>query len=126
MIEQNQKHKDNSNGEHALRILRELSCDGKLTQRGLAKKADISLGKTNYLIKELTKKGLVKMKNFYESDRKLTKVSYILTPQGFKEKSALILHFLKRKQKEYENLRREWENLERVASEKEAFLGSKQ
>ena len=112
MVEQNRKVRNNPNSEETLIILKEFSLNSQLTQRDLAQKIGISLGKTNYLIKELTKKGLVKIKNFSQSDHKLNRISYILTPQGLKEKAGLTLHFLNRKQQEYENLRREWENLE--------------
>ena len=91
-------------------ILKELSINPQLTQRDIAQKIGISLGKTNYLIKELAKKGLVKIKNLSSKDHKLKRITYILTPKGFKEKSELTLHFLKRKQQEYESLRQEWKN----------------
>ena len=97
MIEQRQKLTDNSNSEEALFILRELSSDPHLTQRKLAQKIDISLGKTNYLIKELAKKGLVKIKRFSHNDNKLKRISYILTPQGLKEKNRAYPVFLKEK-----------------------------
>ena len=112
MIEQRQKLTDSSNSEEALFILRELSSDPHLTQRRLAQKIDISLGKTNYLIRELAKKGLVKIKRFSHNDHKLKRISYILTPQGLKEKTELTLHFLKRKRQEYEELKREYKDLE--------------
>jgi hypothetical protein len=38
----------------------------------------------------------------------------VLTPEGLKEKAKLTLHFLEKKQREYEDLRREWEELEFV------------
>ncbi|MCL0030408.1 hypothetical protein M1M93_01765 [Thermodesulfovibrionales bacterium] len=41
----------------------------------------------------------------------LKRISYILTPQGLKEKTELTRHFLKRKQQEYEELKRECEDL---------------
>ena len=111
MVEQSQNPPLNSNSEDALGLLRELSSNGQLSQRDLAKKIGISLGKTNYLIRELTKKGLIKIKNFSHKDHKLRRISYILTPQGIKEKTELTLHFLKRKQQEYEVLKREWDKL---------------
>jgi len=119
--------------EHTLKedifnILRILSSDDTLTQRDLSTHLGFSLGKTNYLLKELAKKGLVKIKNFSHKDHKLNpvrntkspreenkisngvkRISYNLTPEGWKQKTELTLHFLKRKQEEYESLRREWE-----------------
>ena len=97
--------------EDILNILRILSSGDSHTQRVLSTHLGISLGKTNYLIKELVKKGLVKMKNFSKTNHKLNRISYILTPKGLKQKTELTLHFLKRKQNEYEELRKEWEEL---------------
>ena len=98
--------------EDILNILRILSSRDSPTQRDLSSHLGISLGKTNYLIKELAKKGLVKVKDFSKTNHKLNRISSILTPKGLKERTELTLHFLNRKQQEYENLRREWENLE--------------
>jgi EPS-associated MarR family transcriptional regulator len=114
VIEHNQKPKTKLDNEEVLSILKELSLDSRLTQRHLAQKIGISLGKTNYLIKELAKKGLVKIRNFSKKNHKFNRISYILTHKGLKEKLELTLYFLERKQKEYDNLRREWENLEKL------------
>lgn len=97
--------------EDILNILRILSSNNNLTQRDLSSHLGFSLGKTNYLIKELAKKGLVKIKNFSHKDHKLRRISYILTPRGLKEKTELTLHFLQRKQQEYERLKKELETL---------------
>ncbi len=95
--------------EDILNILRILSLNDSPTQRDLSAHLGISLGKTNYLIKELIKKGFVKIKNFSHKNHKLSRISYNLTSRGIKQKAELTLHFLERKQQEYENLRREWE-----------------
>ena len=97
--------------EDILNILRILSTNDSPTQRDLSTHLGFSLGKTNYLIKELAKKGLVKIKNFSKVNHKLNRISYILTPKGLKERTELTLHFLNRKQQEYENLRKEWKGL---------------
>ena len=97
--------------EDILNILRILSLSDSLTQRDLSNHLGFSLGKTNYLIRELTKKGLVKIKNFSHKDHKLSRISYNLTSKGLRQKAVFTLHFLRKKEKEYENLRREWENL---------------
>jgi len=97
--------------EDILNILRILSSLDSPTQRDLSSHLGFSLGKTNYLIKELTQKGLIKIKNFSHKNHKLKRISYILTPKGLKEKSELTLHFLEKKQQEYENLKREWQGL---------------
>ena len=108
--------------EHPLRedifnILRILSSKDSPTQRDLSNHLGFSLGKTNYLIRELAKKGLVKIKNFSHKDHKLSRISYNLTSKGLRQKTELTLLFLKKKEQEYENLRREWEDLQRSSPE---------
>ena len=46
------------------RILRELEREPQLSQRELAESLGVSLGKTNYCLKALVEKGLVKVENF--------------------------------------------------------------
>jgi EPS-associated MarR family transcriptional regulator len=99
------------------KVLRLLEENPHMNQRDLAKALGVSLGKTNYCIKALLDRGLLKMQNFQSSERKLAYV-YILTPAGIIEKSAITARFLKRKMAEYENLRTEIELLQHeVASD---------
>jgi EPS-associated MarR family transcriptional regulator len=86
------------------KVLRLLDENPHINQRDLAKALGVSLGKTNYCIKALLDKGLLKMQNFQSSESKLA-YAYILTPAGIVEKSAITSRFLKRKMIEYENLR---------------------
>jgi EPS-associated MarR family transcriptional regulator len=86
-----------------------------LTQRELAKKVGISVGGLNYCLKALIVKGLVKLKNFANSNNKFGYM-YVLTPSGM-EKKAVITHlFLHRKMHEYEVLRDEIEALKKDLS----------
>ena len=87
-------------------VLRYLENDPEITQRELAKKLGISLGKANYCLKALIDKGLVKAGNFKNSNNKSAYI-YLLTPKGIEEKSRITIHFLKRKIDEYEQLRKE-------------------
>jgi EPS-associated MarR family transcriptional regulator len=80
----------------------------------------VSLGKTNYCLKALMQKGLVKMDNFRRADSKLA-YSYLLTPSGIEEKARLTVSFLKYKVAEYEAIRNEIEELRREA-DKEATV----
>ena len=89
-----------------LKVLRYLENDPEITQRELAKKLGISLGKANYCLKALMDKGLIKAGNFKNSNNKSAYI-YLLTPKGIEEKSRITLHFLKRKIDEYENLKKE-------------------
>ena len=99
------------NSEEAFRLISELHGAPNLTQRQLSKNLNISLGKTNYLLKELVKKGIIKVKNFSGNPDKLKKVQYILTAKGLQEKLKLTYHFLKRKEAEYNHIKKEWEKL---------------
>ncbi len=111
-----------SHNEEAFRLLSELHNSPNLTQRELSKNLNMSLGKTNYLIKELIKRGVVKMKNFSHNPGKLGKVKYILTGKGLGQKVKLTYHFLKRKEAEFNKLKDEWEKLR---SSEEALKGSR-
>ena len=118
MNEQSQKLKNNQAKnnhfkEEDLLILKELTANPQLTQRDLSRRLGVSLGKVNYLLKELTLKGMVEIKNFTTGDHKLDKICYLLTPEGLKHKAELTFHFLKLKEEEYEKLRKEWEALKK-------------
>ena len=54
------------------------------------------------------KKGLVKIKNFKNNKNKINYI-YILTPKGIAKKSLLTVNFMKRKMREYNELKRELE-----------------
>ena len=90
------------------RVLRILQDNPDASQRDIAKFLGLSLGGVNYCLSALIEKGHVKMRNFRGSDDKL-KYSYLLTPKGIAEKSALTGRFLKRKMREYEDLKAEIE-----------------
>jgi len=97
--------------EETLVFLSELHSSPHLTQRDLSTKLNVSLGKTNYLIKQFIKTGMLKVRNFSENPGKIKKVKYILTKKGFKEKVRLTYYFLKRKESEYNRMKDEWERL---------------
>jgi len=86
------------------RLLSNLASDPYLTQRALAKKVGISLGAINYCLKELIKVGHLKINNFQNSHNKLG-YFYIVTPKGIQQKSLLTADFLRRKLKEYQDLK---------------------
>jgi EPS-associated MarR family transcriptional regulator len=91
-----------------LDLLRKISKQPNVSQRMLAEELGFSLGKLNYCLNALKKKGLIKIKNFKNSKNKINYL-YILTPKGIKKKSLLTVNFMKRKMKEYEELKRELE-----------------
>ena len=93
----------NTPEEIDLELLRQLETQPHLNQRSLAGRLGLSLGKANYCLQALVGKGLVKIRNFRRSDNKLA-YAYLLTPKGVQEKARLTVAFLKRKQREYEQL----------------------
>ncbi len=95
-----------------LRVLRVLDGSPRLTQREIAHKLGVSLGKTNYCIRALVGKGFVKVHNFRSSTNKRS-YAYLLTPEGIVAKASLTRDFLARKREEYDALRHEVEELQR-------------
>lgn len=87
-------------------LLCELTHQPAASQRNLAGRFGVSLGKVNYCLKALADKGLVKADNFRRSDNKLA-YAYVLTPEGMEEKSRMTKAFLQRKLLEFERLQRE-------------------
>ncbi|VAX14608.1 hypothetical protein MNBD_GAMMA24-958 [hydrothermal vent metagenome] len=81
-----------------------------MSQREIAENMGISLGKTNYCVKSLVKKGHVKAKNFYDNNNKKVYM-YFLTPRGLEEKARLAYSYLKIKMAEYEEIKKEIKNL---------------
>ena len=75
--------------EETLHIIREVGENPDLNQRLLSKRLNISLGKTNYLIKELIKKGLLKAASFSRNPKKAKAIKYILTKKGIRKKTVL-------------------------------------
>lgn len=91
-------------GAH-LAVLRLLAQEPELSQRDLARALGVSLGKTHYLLHAMLDKGLVKAHNFRRSDNKVA-YAYVLTPRGISEKLRITRSFLKRKEAEFDALRR--------------------
>ena len=87
-------------------VLRKIQQKPESSQRELAEDLGFSLGKLNYCLKALKVKGLVKIKNFEKNPNKINYI-YVLTPKGVSEKAKLTLNFMKRKMKEYDELKRE-------------------
>lgn len=98
--------KFNKNDEELLNILIKIKNNPNVLQRSLAKDLGFSLGKLNYCLNELRKKGLVKINNFKKNKNKLGYV-YLLTPAGIKEKTSMTIRFMKIKMQEYDNLKKE-------------------
>lgn len=93
-----------------LGIIKELEKSSSITQRTLSEKLGISLGKTNYILKALVEKGIIKLKRFKNSKNKMAYL-YVLTPSGIQHKVELARDFLDRKLKEYEQVKNEIKEL---------------
>lgn len=76
-----------NNPDH-FNVLRKIKSKPNLTQRQLANELGLSLGKINYCLKELKKKGFVKISNFTKNPNKIAYV-YLLTPKGIAAKTKL-------------------------------------
>ena len=108
--------KKNKNEE--FEILRKIAKNPNSSQRELSKELGYSLGKLNYCLKELQKKGLVKIKNFKINKKKINYI-YILTPQGISVKAKLAIKFMKRIMNEYDSLKTE----EKISINKSSLIG---
>ena len=93
------------NQDH-LNILRKIKKKPSSSQRELANDLGFSLGKLNYCLRALKQKGHIKINNFKNNPKKINYI-YILTPKGLSEKTKLTINFMKRKMKEYEELKKE-------------------
>jgi len=93
----------NSTLDHEIRyrLLKILSENHSLSQREMAKEMGISLGKLNYCLSQLTKKGFIKVNRFRSST----------APQGLEEKAKVTLRFFKRKVVEYDEIQRQIKEL---------------
>ena len=98
----------NKNNPDQFNVLRKIKSKPDYSQRELAYELGFSLGKLNYCLKALRNKGLIKINNFQKNPNKFSYV-YILTPKGIATKTKLTLDFMKRKMKEYDELKAEVE-----------------
>ena len=97
--------------EETLFIFKELEANPNVTQRDISSRLNISLGKTNYLLREFILRGFIKAKNFTGNPGKLRKIHYLLTEKGLEEKFRLLQHFLQIKEIEYNKLKQEMEKI---------------
>lgn len=92
--------------QEELNLLRKISSKDHVSQRELAKLLGFSLGKLNYCINALKKKGFLKIKNF-KNNRNMISYIYLLTPRGISKKMKLMISFMNRTAKEYNELKKE-------------------
>lgn len=99
-------NKNSDDKEIDLNILRYLSKTPNASQREIANTLGLSLGKINFLIKALIKKGFIKIDNFSKNKSKINYI-YLLTPKGISTKLDLTIKFMKRKLNEYDELKKD-------------------
>lgn len=97
-------------------LLKTLASNPSVSQRALAQRLGVSLGKVNYCLNALVDKGCLKVDNFRNHDNKLA-YAYLLTPRGIEQKTRMTVEFLQIKMHEYESLRHEIEELRREVGE---------
>ena len=98
------------------KVINSLADHPSITQRDLARLLGFSLGKVNYCIQALMGKGMIKIKNFKNSNNK-SSYQYFFTPKGIEQKSRLTIEFLKIKINEHENLVKEIKALEKKCND---------
>ena len=96
-----------NNNQDQFEVLRKIQKKPKTSQRELALELGFSLGKLNYCLKALKKKGFVKLQSFKKSENKIKHLQYVVTPKGLTERTRLTINFMKRKMKEYDELKKE-------------------
>lgn len=104
--------------ESQFKTLRELAKDGTLSQRDLSRRMGLSLGRVNYLVNALVKKGYIKATRFKNSKNKMAYM-YVLTPKGISVRLTQTYTFLQRKLNEFETLKQEIEVLRKENGEYE-------
>jgi len=87
-------------GQRDLLLLSELDRDGGATQRTLAIKLGVALGLTNLYLKRLAHKGYIKITTIPRN-----RIRYLLTPQGFTEKSRLTYQYMQYSLSYYRDMR---------------------
>ena len=94
------------NEQDQFEVLRKIEKVKKSSQRELAEELGFSLGKLNYCLKYLKQHGLIKIQRFRKSKNKLN-YRYALTPKGMQARTQLTIDYMKRKMKEYDELKKE-------------------
>jgi EPS-associated MarR family transcriptional regulator len=89
--------------EDQLDLMHIIECDSNASQRQIAQKTGLSIGKVNYCLKALINIGFIKVDNFSKSSRKIN-YAYILTPKGIQQKAVITKQFIIKKKQEYDKL----------------------
>lgn len=102
--------------EMRYRLMRLLEANPEMSQRDVARNLGVSLGKVNYCLRALVKRGWLKAANFKNS-RNRAAYMYLLTPRGIEEKARVTVRFLQMRLREYDALRAEIEQMRKEAKD---------
>ena len=94
------------NKQDHLNLLRKINKKPESSQRELAEELGFSLGKLNYCLQALKTRGLIKINNFKKNPKRINYI-YVLTPKGISAKTKLTINFMRRKMKEFDELKKE-------------------
>lgn len=86
-----QRTREHTETKVMVHLLSEIDRNPSFTQRGLAQELGIALGLMNQYLKSCTAKGWIRASQI--SPRR---ISYFLTPEGFREKSVMVKDYLAR------------------------------
>jgi len=103
--------------ETRYKILRLLEASPGMSQREVARELGVSVGKVNYSLQALMRRGWIKANNFKNSQNKAAYM-YLLTPGGIEAKTKLAMQFLRVKMDEYDKLGLEIERVRREIEER--------
>ena len=92
--------------EHSLFILEHVERDPDVTQADLAGRLDVAVGSVNWYLKRLVAKGFIKVTHLQRR-----RLRYLITPQGFAEKTRLALSYMEVSLRTYRELRQESRSL---------------
>ena len=79
-----------SGARRELEILTTIAEDGLVSQRNLARRVGIAVGLANLYVKRLTRKGYIKVTTVAPH-----RITYLVTPRGFVEKTRLTYEFMR-------------------------------
>ncbi len=96
----------NNLSEKEFDILNEIANNNALSQREVSSNTGLSLGMTNFLIKKMIKTGLIKI---HQLNKK--KIRYLLTKQGFVEKTNKSYKFILKTLNRYKSIEENISNL---------------
>lgn len=98
--------------EMRYKLMRLIEAHPRISQREAARELGISLGKVNFCLQALVRKGLIKAARFKNSRNKAAYM-YLLTAHGIEAQASLTIRFLRLKMQEYEALSAEIEQIRR-------------